>query len=99
MPSPVPVAVCRRLQPFPTRYDADNDGVLSRRELHKALSGMLDRGEIDRLFDEADADGNGTLDFEEFAELMGSSGAFTGESGAELIRDQTTKGKRSYLTR
>ena len=57
-------------------FDTDGDGVITTAELGlvmKSLGRVLSRRQLKELMAIADADGNGTLEFEELIELMEKS--------------------------
>merc|ERR1712128_236300 len=54
-------------------FDRDKDGFISMKELKKVanmLGTMLTKEELDEFMAEADADGNGKLDYDEFCKMM-----------------------------
>merc|ERR1712215_511230 len=54
-------------------FDRDNDGFISMKELKKVasmLGTMLTKEELDEFMAEADADGNGKLDYDEFVKML-----------------------------
>merc|ERR1711872_384967 len=54
-------------------FDRDRDGFISMKELKKVsnmLGTMLTKEELKEFMDEADADGNGKLDYDEFVKMM-----------------------------
>merc|ERR1711936_571937 len=54
-------------------FDRDKDGYISMKELKKVastLGTMLTKEELDEFMAEADADGNGKLDYDEFAKML-----------------------------
>jgi len=54
-------------------FDRDRDGFIDMRELKKVsmmLGTCLDPQEIDELMEEADVDGNGKIDYEEFVKML-----------------------------
>lgn len=62
-------------------YDADNSGAVDREELSdimEQLGETPDKQQLDMLIEEADEDGDGEIDFQEFCNIMQSSrhGAF-----------------------
>ena len=60
--------------------DTNRDGVLSRRELRIALYSYgikLTQDQSEALVNEADADGNGSIDFYEFLAFIGPEGSTT----------------------
>jgi Ca2+-binding EF-hand superfamily protein len=57
-------------------FDANHDGVVSKDEFRAGMSNLnsgLTSPEIDRLIDLCDADGDGTIDYTEFASKLSSS--------------------------
>merc|ERR1711868_334422 len=55
------------------KFDADNDGQISRQEVMQGASAAglrLSSEEVDTLFILGDKDGNGQIDFSEFAQIM-----------------------------
>ena len=61
------------LQTAFNQFDTNGDGVLSREEFREGLHGMdigLSDLDIDMVIKEADEDGNGVIDYNEFSELM-----------------------------
>merc|ERR1711915_731100 len=54
-------------------FDRDKDGFISMKELKKVcsmLGTMLTKEELDMFMAEADADGNGKLDYDEFVKML-----------------------------
>merc|ERR1712236_194171 len=54
-------------------FDRDKDGFISMKELKKVasmLGTMLTKEELDEFMAEADADGNGKLDYDEFVKML-----------------------------
>merc|ERR1712018_346429 len=54
-------------------FDRDKDGYISMKELKKVcsmLGTMLTKEELDEFMAEADADGNGKLDYDEFVKML-----------------------------
>jgi calmodulin len=54
-------------------FDRDKDGYISMKELKKVtsmLGAMLTKEEIDEFMAEADVDGNGKLDYDEFVKML-----------------------------
>merc|ERR1719187_1351730 len=54
-------------------FDRDKDGYISMKELKKVanmLGTMLTKEELDEFMAEADSDGNGKLDYDEFCKMM-----------------------------
>merc|ERR1711936_419746 len=54
-------------------FDRDKDGYISMKELKKVasmLGTMLTKDELDEFMAEADKDGNGKLDYDEFAKML-----------------------------
>merc|ERR1712236_65688 len=54
-------------------FDRDNDGFISMKELKKVasmLGTMLTKEELDEFMSEADSDGNGKLDYDEFVKML-----------------------------
>merc|ERR1712106_216064 len=54
-------------------FDRDKDGFISMKELKKVgsmLGTMLSKEELDEFMAEADADGNGKLDYDEFVKML-----------------------------
>merc|ERR1712198_229406 len=54
-------------------FDRDKDGYISMKELKKVanmLGTMLTKEELEEFMAEADADGNGKLDYDEFVKMM-----------------------------
>merc|ERR1712176_1209874 len=54
-------------------FDRDKDGFISMKELKKVcsmLSTMLTKAELDQFMAEADKDGNGKLDYDEFCKML-----------------------------
>merc|ERR1712224_251686 len=49
--------------------DTDHDGVISKSDLLR-LFGTLGAPELEQMMSEVDSDGNGTLSFDEFMEMM-----------------------------
>uniref|UniRef100_A0A0E0KIA5 EF-hand domain-containing protein n=1 Tax=Oryza punctata TaxID=4537 RepID=A0A0E0KIA5_ORYPU len=57
-------------------FDKNNDGVITSEELGEVLSSLgqnHSEAELKRIIKEADADGNGVIDFHEFLNLMAHS--------------------------
>ncbi|KAF8947671.1 translation elongation factor EF1B gamma [Haplosporangium gracile] len=55
-------------------FDRNNDGTISRRELHSLLHTVghkVNAKGLENMLTEYDADKNGTIDFEEFLNLAG----------------------------
>ncbi|KAF9147146.1 Calmodulin-like protein 5 [Linnemannia schmuckeri] len=55
-------------------FDRNNDGTISRRELHSLLHTVghkVNAKGLENMLTEYDADKNGTIDFEEFLKLAG----------------------------
>ena len=59
------------------KFDKNGDGSIDKSELHevfKEMGRVLSQNEIDRLFKMCDADGSGSLNYEEFiAKVFGKS--------------------------
>ncbi|KAJ8646680.1 hypothetical protein MRB53_008428 [Persea americana] len=56
-------------------YDQDKDGLISASELHRVLKSLGDRCTIEdcsRMIRSVDSDGDGSVNFEEFQEMMSS---------------------------
>ena len=54
-------------------FDHNNDGSISKDELREAMTRygqMFSAAECDEMFREADANGDGSIDFEEFLKMM-----------------------------
>merc|ERR1712130_811582 len=54
-------------------FDRDKDGYIDMKELKKVacmLGAMLTKDEVDEFMREADVDGNGKLDYDEFVKMM-----------------------------
>merc|ERR1712105_76352 len=54
-------------------FDRDKDGFIDMKELKKVacmLGSMLTKEEVDEFMREADMDGNGKLDYDEFVKMM-----------------------------
>merc|ERR1712055_1103311 len=54
-------------------FDRDKDGFISMKELKKVasmLGTMLSKEELDEFMAEADSDGNGKLDYDEFVKML-----------------------------
>ena len=73
------------------QYNVKRDGKLSRKELSKALSSIINDKEIDELLDGLIHDTSDTIGFETFAELMCATGVFT-DAATPLLRDQPSFG-------
>lgn len=58
-----------KLKDFFDQLDTNKDGVLSFAEAQVALTGKVAPDEYRAIFDKFDADGNGTLDLQEFTKL------------------------------
>jgi calcium-dependent protein kinase len=50
-------------------FDLDGDGQITKEELHQALSGVSD-AMVQKMLGEVDTDGDGTISFDEFTEMM-----------------------------
>lgn len=58
-------------------YDADHNGLISARELHRVLRQLGDKcsvADCSRMIRSVDADGDGCVNFEEFKKMMGGGG-------------------------
>ena len=58
-------------------YDADRNGLISARELHRVLRQLGDKcsvADCSRMIRSVDADGDGSVNFEEFKKMMGAGG-------------------------
>uniref|UniRef100_A0ACD5TPS4 Uncharacterized protein n=1 Tax=Avena sativa TaxID=4498 RepID=A0ACD5TPS4_AVESA len=58
-------------------YDADHNGLISARELHRVLRQLGDKcsvADCSRMIRSVDADGDGSVNFEEFKKMMGGGG-------------------------
>lgn len=56
-------------------YDADRNGLISARELHRVLRQLGDKcsvADCSRMIRSVDADGDGSVNFEEFKKMMGA---------------------------
>ena len=54
-------------------FDHNNDGSISKEELREAMTRygqMFSAAECDEMFREADANGDGSIDFDEFLKMM-----------------------------
>ena len=72
------------------RMDDDASGEIDRGELHHALVDLgfqTSKEKIDAMFSAADCDNNGTVDFEEFVELVNSMRSERGGSARRLWMD------------
>ncbi|KAG8067534.1 hypothetical protein GUJ93_ZPchr0005g16242 [Zizania palustris] len=59
-------------------YDADSNGLISARELHRVLRQLGDKcsvADCSRMIRSVDADGDGCVNFDEFKKMMGGGGA------------------------
>jgi calmodulin len=55
-------------------YDANNNGLLEKKELFEALTASgYDDEEIEEMFEEYDQDGSHAIDFDEFCAMLESS--------------------------
>ncbi|CAG8685605.1 10920_t:CDS:2, partial [Racocetra fulgida] len=57
-------------------FDKDNNGFISKSELRDLMCNLgenLTQGEIDEMFREADVDGDGQINYEEFVKIMGDT--------------------------
>ena len=55
-------------------YDANNNGLLEKKELFEALTASgYDDDEIEEMFEEYDQDGSHAIDFDEFCAMLESS--------------------------
>ena len=55
-------------------FDTNNDGMISPEELKKAMATLnleTDPAKVEQLFKDLDKDGSGTIDYIEFANLLG----------------------------
>jgi Ca2+-binding EF-hand superfamily protein len=70
--------------------DTNHNGTLSIDEVEAALVHLgLSAAELQRMFDEADADGSGEIDFDEYASIVESSkewGIINAKTNAEVAR-------------
>ncbi|TVU07146.1 hypothetical protein EJB05_32922, partial [Eragrostis curvula] len=58
-------------------YDADRNGLISARELHRVLRQLGDKcsvADCSRMIRSVDADGDGSVNFDEFKKMMGAGG-------------------------
>ena len=58
---------------FFSAFDHNNDGSISKEELREAMTRygqMFSAAECEEMFREADANGDGSIDFEEFLKMM-----------------------------
>lgn len=58
-------------------YDADRNGLISARELHRVLRQLGEKcsvADCSRMIRSVDADGDGSVNFEEFKKMMGGGG-------------------------
>uniref|UniRef100_A0A0A9EMN7 EF-hand domain-containing protein n=1 Tax=Arundo donax TaxID=35708 RepID=A0A0A9EMN7_ARUDO len=56
-------------------YDADRNGLISARELHRVLRQLGDKcsvADCSRMIRSVDADGDGSVNFDEFKKMMGA---------------------------
>ncbi|PNT71604.1 hypothetical protein BRADI_2g31900v3 [Brachypodium distachyon] len=59
-------------------YDADRNGLISARELHRVLRQLGDKcsvADCSRMIRSVDADGDGSVNFDEFKKMMGGGGS------------------------
>ena len=83
----LPLATTWRMKHVPSRYahidtvectqvfDTDNSGKISAQELKKVMANLgenLTDEEIDEMIREADTDGDGEVDYDEFVKMMSS---------------------------
>ncbi|KAL8166304.1 hypothetical protein V2J09_007803 [Rumex salicifolius] len=69
-------------------YDTDNSGYIDAKELHVAMSALgseMTEEQINQLIADADEDGNGVLDFDEFCYIM------TAQSIERETKEQITR--------
>lgn len=56
-------------------YDADSNGLISAKELHRVLRQLGDKcsvADCSRMIRSVDADGDGSVNFDEFKKMMGA---------------------------
>ena len=85
-------------------FDADNSGALSVEELRQVLTRpstghALSDEEVKAIMSEVDANGDGELQIEEFAEMWSLEEAKEAAPGAAPVKRQGTKGKGSGTAR
>jgi Ca2+/Na+ antiporter len=83
------------LKPFFVHYDNDNNGILSKYEFGKIMADLkedLTQEAEMALFDSADVDKSGAIDFEEFCSLM------VRYTKTELLKEQTRGASKKDLS-
>merc|ERR1719253_1131089 len=83
------------LRPFFQHYDNDNNQILSKYEFGKIMADLkedLTQEAEMALFDSADVDKSGAIDFEEFCSLM------VRYTKNELLKEQTRAASKKQLT-
>lgn len=79
-------------------YDKDRNGTISRDEFHRAMrprhgSDEIDEQMLDAIFDSADADGSGDIDYEEWLVHMREAYAIPPITGVSLLRSHAKGGR------
>lgn len=80
-------------------FDLDGDGKITHEELQKVLSGgnvqkALGARKIENMIREADGDGDGAVDFDEFCAMMGFEAPEKGRGRASNARPSSPRAKR-----
>ena len=79
-----------------TIFDNDGNGQISRSELRHVMMNMgekLSEAECDYLVEEADTDGDGNINFDEFVCMMKSAGHYSKVDGSWQMDDSTKSNK------
>ncbi|XP_062180068.1 probable calcium-binding protein CML18 isoform X2 [Phragmites australis] len=75
-------------------YDADQNGLISARELHRVLRQLGDKcsvADCSRMIRSVDADGDGSVNFEEFKKMMGTGAGRRSQSDTTTFRSRVPR--------